>query len=130
MSCLETTFLIDLLRGKKEVTALKDELERTEKDLAVTTPSIMELWAGTLLAKVPAKEQEEVKMLLQSLTILPLDEAAAKEAAEIEVELRRRGNPIQPEDVMIAGIARSRGEKLVTRDEDYARIPGLRLLKY
>ena len=130
MSCLETTFLIDLLRGNKEVMMLKDELERTEKDLAIATPSIMEIWAGTFLAKMPAQEQEQVNILLQSLTILSLDEAAAKEAGEIEAELRQRGSPVQPEDIMIAGIARSKGRKIITRDSDYACIPGLRVLKY
>jgi predicted nucleic acid-binding protein len=32
--------------------------------------------------------------------------------------------------VMTAGIALSRGETVVTADSDYARIPGLKVLKY
>ena len=37
---------------------------------------------------------------------------------------------IETEDVMIAGITMANGETLVTKDADYARIAGLKVLKY
>ena len=79
---------------------------------------------------MPAKEYEKVDELLKSLEILELDEECAKESGVIESELARRGLPIQSTDVMIAGIAKTHHEKLVTRDAHFARIPGLRVLKY
>ena len=130
MTCLETSFLIDLLRGKQEIHALKDELDMTETTLTVAAPSIMELWSGAMLAKVSAAEKEKINALITSLEVIPLDESGAKEAGEIEADLVRRGLSIETEDVMIAGIARVRGEKVVTRDEHYARIPGLKIIKY
>ena len=129
MACLETTFLIDLLRGKDEVCTLKDELDKTET-LTVAAPSIMEIWSGALLAKLSAAEKAKINALLQSLHVLPLDGESAKEAGDIEAELFQKGLPIETEDVMIAGIARAHGEKVVTRDQHYARIPGLKVLKY
>jgi predicted nucleic acid-binding protein len=130
MACLDTSFLIDLLRGRQEVHPLKDELDRTEAVLAIAAPSIMELWAGAELAKVPGKEKERIAELLTSLTVLPLDEQSAKAAGETEAELLRKGSPIETEDIMTAGIARAHGEKVVTRDAHYTRIIGLRVLKY
>lgn len=130
MACLETTFLIDLLRGKPAVKELKDELDRTETRLAIAAPSIMELWAGSCAAKGTQAEQDKIIELMESLEILPLDGRSAREAGEIEADLIAKGLAIQAQDVMIAGIARINGEKVVTRDEGYARIPGLKVLKY
>ena len=61
---------------------------------------------------------------------MPSDEKAAKAAGEIEAQLLSKGTMIQREDAMIAGITIANGETLVTRDSDYAKIPGLRVLKY
>ncbi len=130
MTCLDTTFLIDLLRGKEEIRAIKDELDSTELLLSVAAPSVAEIWAGVCLAKGTAAEKRRINDLLGSLVIHSLDEASAKEAGEIEAGLIASGKQIQAEDTLIAGIARLRGEKLVTRDGDYTRIPGLRVLKY
>ncbi|MEK6837705.1 MAG: type II toxin-antitoxin system VapC family toxin, partial [Nanoarchaeota archaeon] len=68
--------------------------------------------------------------LLASMNVLSLDSLSAKLAAEIEVEMERKGEAIQAEDVMIAGIAATNAETLVTNDAHYARISGLRVLKY
>ncbi len=130
MACLETSFLIDLIRGKASVSELKDELERAEPRLAIAAPSIMELWAGSCAVKKAKAEQDKILELIESLEILPLDDRSAREAGEIEANLSAAGIEIQTEDVMIAGIARIAGEKLVTRDNDYVRVPGLKVLKY
>lgn len=130
MVCLETTFLIDLIRGENAAVILKDELEKHESVLSVTAVSVMELWSGASLAKVPVKEYEKINELLESLEVLDLDLESAKESGVIEADLARRGLPIQSTDVMIAGIAKTHHEKLVTRDEHFVRIPGLRVLKY
>ena len=130
MACLDTSFLIDLLKGKPQVIELKEELDKNEKALSIPAPVVMELWLGASLARIPAKEKEKVNDILQSMQILSLDEKSAKEAAEIESELTKRGLNIETEDIMIAAIAKANGEKLVTSDNHFARIAGLRLLKY
>ncbi len=130
MACLDTTFIIDLLRGKEEISPLKDTLSRTESRLAVAAPSIMELWVGAQLVSKSTEEKVKIDELLQSLIVLELNEHSAKLAGEIEAGLIRSGQIIDTEDCMIAGIAISNGETLVTRDAHFARIPGLRVLKY
>ncbi len=127
MACLETTFIIDLIKGKSDVRDLKDELDRAET-LFVAAPSIMEIWAGALMFK--PKDIEKIDSFLSAVEILSFDEKSAKEAGEIYAELSKKGLMIQPEDIMIAGIARSRGEKVVTRDNHFTHISGLKVLKY
>ncbi len=130
MACLETSFLIDLLRGRKEVAHLREELERNEPFLAVASPSIMELWTGAQLASLSSTEMEKINQLILSLGVLPLDTKSAKVAGELEAELLKKGKPIETEDMMIAAIALSHGQTLITRDAHYANINGLTILKY
>src|SRR3989338_6523029 len=104
MACLETSFLIDLLRGKAAVNELKDELDRTETRLAIAAPSVMELWVGSYAVKGTKAEQDKILELIESLELLPLDGRSAMEAGEIEASLSAKGIEIQAEDVMIAGI--------------------------
>lgn len=130
MTCLETTFIIDLLRGKEEIKNFKDELDKSEIFLSVASPTIMEIWMGALMSKLSLKEKEKINELLSSLVVLSLEEKSAKEAGEIEAELLKSGAAVDIEDVMIAGICRANGEKIVTRDQDYMRISGLKIMKY
>ena len=130
MACLETTFLIDLLRGDVSVSNLMEELQKHEEVLSIAAPSVMELWAGACLSNASKTEKEKINELLSSLEVFHLDEKSAKEAGEIEAELMNKGNIIEITDIMIAAIAKTQSEKVVTRDGHYSRIPGLKMLKY
>lgn len=130
MAVLDTSFLIDLLRNKKEALSLRNELDSLEPTLYATAPSIMELWDGALFSAIPQREKEKVEQLLRAIDILPLDSRGSKRAAEIGFALSKKGEIIQDEDLMIAGIALTNGEMVVTRDEHFTRIPGLKVLKY
>jgi len=128
--CLETSFLVDLLHGNPDVKALKEDFDKTESAISVAAPSVMELWSGANYGRLPEKEKQKINEIVRSLIVLPLDEKSAKEAGDIEAALMKSGSPIGVADIMIAGIARANGEKLVTRDSDFAKIPGLQLIKY
>ncbi len=130
MAVLETSFLIDILRNEPIAVKHLYELEQNEKELFITSPTIMELWEGALLCNMPQKEKTKIEALLTTLTELPLDSTSAKRAAEISVYLSKRGQTIDTEDIMIAGISLSTGEKIITSDEHFTRIPGLSVLKY
>ena len=53
---------------------------------------------------------------------------AAEGYGEIRAELERKGTPIGPLDMMIAGHAKSLGYTVVTNNiKEFARIDGLRL---
>jgi tRNA(fMet)-specific endonuclease VapC len=60
------------------------------------------------------------------LTLLPFEEADAREAADIRAHLRRLATPIGPYDVLIAAQARRAGAPLVTANSrEFERVPGL-----
>ncbi|MDP3728970.1 MAG: PIN domain-containing protein [bacterium] len=129
MACLDTSFLIDLLRGEEKVEGLYKDLIDTEIRLCIAAPSIMEIWSGACSANTP-KEKEKVLALIRGLEILDLSLDSAKEAGEIEASLRKKGKIIDTEDCMIAGIAKLYGEKVVTGDIHFSYIDGLKVLKY
>lgn len=128
MTCLETTFLIDVLRGKKEIHKIIEGLEKDGR-ICISAPSIMEIWTGVSIRSVQG-EKEKVKEFMQSFEILPLDAKSAMVAGEIEAGLAKRGQMIETEDIMTAAIAIANGEMLVTRDAHFARIEGLMIIKY
>ncbi|MBI2667442.1 PIN domain-containing protein [Candidatus Woesearchaeota archaeon] len=128
---LDTSFLIDLLRGKDN--KVKDRIDRLDKEFiikGVASISIMELWRGALQS-ANEKEKKDINELLKSLLIFNLDENAAKEAAEIEFELTKNGDIIDLEDIMIAGISKVRNEVLLTRNvKHFKRIKGVKFEEY
>jgi len=62
------------------------------------------------------------------LTIVQFDKDAAIEFAKIQGELKVIGRPTEDIDALIAAVARSRGDILVTHNtRDFINIPGLQL---
>lgn len=129
MVCIETSFIIDLFRGDPALKQAIADLTKNSR-LSIAAPSITELWYGSLIAKSSLQEKEKINELLNALTVLELDEKCAKETAEIKFLLNKQGMQMQTADIFIAGIARAHNETLLTRDSDYARIPGLKILKH
>lgn len=60
--------------------------------------------------------------------VLEFDKEDAKEAGKIRVDLASKGTPIGPSDLLIAGQAKARNLKLVTRNvKEFKRVSGLRI---
>ncbi len=127
MAVLDTSCLIDFLRNKEGALELVKDIASHET-VFITTPSIMELWEGALKSDIKENEMKKVEGLLLSASVLDFDSLSAKRAAEINVELSK--TPLEIEDVMIASISLINGETVVSRDQHFTRIPGLRVLKY
>ena len=126
---LDTSVLIDLLRGNREVVEKIRSLENRHVTLSLTTVSVFELWQGT--DEVNEKKRERLHFLLESIASFSLDTNAAKEAGKIHAALRKEGRIIDLEDSMIAGIAKVKQEPLLTRNTDhFGRINGLIIETY
>ena len=131
MVCLDTSFLVDLLRGKEDVRTMLDILQERAEEMSVATPSIMELSKGASLGNNPLEEKEKIQRLFSSLLVLNFDRECAVKAGEIEADLRKKGQMIEIEDIMIAAIALQHGESLVTRNiKHFEKIEGLKIERY
>ncbi len=130
MVCLETSFLVNYLRGDEKARLILQEFEKNGEILTIASPSIIELISGAELEEIK-KEKEEIIKLLSSLIILPLDKESAILAGEIEASLISSGQVIGIADIMIAAIAKRNGERLITRNvKHFERIQGLEVEGY
>jgi len=131
VALMDTTFLIDLMSGRERAVDALDALEREDEPIAVATTTLQEFYRGLATVELSAAEKRRVADVVKGRPILPLDARAAERAGQIDAELWARGEPIDPEDAAVAGIALSHDEVLVTRRvREFSRVPGLRLRPY
>ena len=133
MILLDTSFLIDLLRQRKNAINKAVELVNRDK-LATTYVNIYELLIG-VYSKKDANYGEMLKTienLTEKIDILALEKDSTIKSAKIGGELMLKGQIIGDTDNMIAGIALSNGINLiVTRDkEHFERIKGIKVESY
>ncbi|HVL86659.1 MAG TPA: PIN domain-containing protein [Candidatus Thermoplasmatota archaeon] len=131
MPILDTTFLIDVLRGHERAVDLLARLEPKRDPLSISAVTLAEFHRGFGTVNVPDAVRARVVETVEGRIVHALDEQAARIAGEIEARAWRKGEPLDPEDAMIAATALSRGEALVTRRTTvFGRIEGLRLQTY
>lgn len=129
--CLDTTFLIDLLRDLPEAVEKARELREASTDLSTTSINAFELYLGTLRSGNP-KRLASSEALLKGLRILTLAKEEAEEGASILVDLMKRGKSIDMRDALMAGCMFRNGYRTsLTRDvEDFSRIPKIQVSVY
>lgn len=128
MRCVDSSFVIDLLRGLPAAVARAAELDAEGQVVALPAPCVPEVVRGGHLAG--PREVRRTEQLLAQFEILPLDLAAAHTAGRIAVECDARGTRVPMLDCLIAGIVREHHAPLISRDSDFARIPGLLVETY
>lgn len=131
MVCLETSFIIDLLRGDPHAKRILDEIVSSNDTTSIATPTLMELQTSIALNARRAKEKQLIDKIKASSVLLSLDHESAILAGNIEAELILAGETIPPVDIMIGAIARQHHETLLTRNvKHFKRIPGLNIKAY
>ncbi|MFH1073165.1 MAG: PIN domain-containing protein [Nanoarchaeota archaeon] len=127
---LDTTALIDLLRGEPDIIGRIKELEKRNIPLSTTTVSVFEIWQG-VGSLTHEKKRLKIRLLLESLATYSFDIPAAKEAGTIHAYLKESGKVIDPEDSLIAGIAKIHRETILTRNTThFRRIEELKIESY
>lgn len=127
---LETSFVIDFLKNDKRAVSKMRSISNSDDSFGIATPVIFELWTGLFAVEKSMNELEKISFMIENLPIYTLDNKSAKKAGEINGKLIRKGQKIDPEDCMIAGIAMSNNQKLLTNDGHFERIEGLKVEKY
>lgn len=122
---LDTTVISDFTRGEPAVLA---RLKATRKgDAAVSTVTAMEIEYGLLLNPARVRKIEPmIRALLTDLEVFAYGAEDATATAAVRAALTKRGKPIGPYDLMIAGTALRRGLVMVTSNgAEFTRITGL-----
>ena len=105
---------------------------RLGDSLQVPSISVHELWFGVAKSqRFTANSHNLIQFLNASFEVLDFDGQDARVAGEVRAELARRGTPIGPYDVLIAGQALARGLTLVTANtREFSRVDGLKLVDW
>lgn len=131
MVCLDTSFVIDIIRNNKDAVLKKESLEKTHEPLMIASPTIIELIRGFRSRRISETQKEKVNQFLNAISTFSLDKESAIAAGNIEIDLLNRGQPIDITDIMIAAIAKANNEKIITRNlKHFKRIKGVEVEGY
>ena len=85
-------------------------------DMCISSITYGELMHGVEKSQAVERNRAAITLFLSAISILPFDSDAAEEYGAVRADLERKGTPIGPMDMLIAGHARSRGLILVTNN--------------
>jgi tRNA(fMet)-specific endonuclease VapC len=123
---LDTNICIYVL--KRQPAALREKFNMHAQHLCLSSVTLAELLYGAEKSAKPAGNLAVIENFASRLVVLPFEEKAAAHYGQIRADLERRGTPIGPYDLMIAGHARSEGLVVVTHNtREFERVEGLRV---
>ena len=95
-------------------------------DLGLSAIVLHELFFGAFKSDLVDQNLDRIEAL--GLPILAFDREDARVVGEIRAMLKRRGTPIGPYDMLIAGQALARGLTLITANvSEFMRVDGLEI---
>lgn len=125
MVCFDTSFMIALIRRDANAEKKLEEYVASEAKISTTPITACELFKGAYRSRKKENVQK-VRKLLHHLEILQFSVDACERYGKLASELQLKGSPIGDADTMIASIALTHGEPLLTSDrEHFGRVPGL-----
>ena len=125
MKLLDTDTCIEILRGNRRVIEKRASVD----DVVLTTwITAAELYFGAAKSRDPASNRALVDEFLETVVVLGLDQASARQCGESKSRLEVGGERIPDADLFIASIALANGADIVTGNQrHFVRIPGLRV---
>ena len=123
---LDTNIVIYTIKNKPEV--VRSRFKQHYGQMCISSVSYMELIFGAERSGNPEKNLRVLEGFVARMDVIPFVSEAAVHSGQLRAELAKKGTPIGPYDLMIAGHARSEGFILVTNNEkEFVRVPGLRV---
>ena len=128
MVCLDTSFIIALLRRDERALAKLEEYTASQTRLTTTPITACELFKGAYKSTKREKELQKVKKALSFLEVLNFSIEASERYGRLMASEGLQGAPIGDLDAMIASIALTHGEDVVTSNlKHFERVEGLRV---
>ena len=124
---LDTNICIYVIKHKPEKVFQKLQTIHPE-DVCISSVTYAELVHGVEKSAAVEKNRLALSMLLANMEILDFDAQAADCYGKIRSDLEKKGRPIGPLDMMIAGHAQSLGYTVVTNNvKEFSRVSALRI---
>jgi tRNA(fMet)-specific endonuclease VapC len=124
--CLDTSFLIDLLRESAAAETLLRHYEERYEPLTTTPVNAAELFDGAFSPRGKKGEVAKVRGMLERLELLEMSYSVCEKYGRLVNELRSKGVTIGDLDTLIASAAMTHRQILVTRDKaHFEKVTGL-----
>jgi tRNA(fMet)-specific endonuclease VapC len=124
---LDTNICIYAIKHKPD--KVFQELQKHDpSEICISSITYAELVHGVEKSAAIEKNRLALSMLLANIEILDFDVNAANCYGKIRADLEKRGTPIGPLDMMIAGHAQSLGYTVVTNNvKEFSRVINLEI---
>lgn len=124
MYLLDTNTLIYFFKGMGNVAHRL--LHTAPSEIGIPSIVIFELEVGIAKSTNPHKRRQQLQEITAVVHIIPFGEKEAQKTAQIRVQLEKKGLPIGPYDLLIAGITLTHHAILVTHNtQEFERIDTL-----
>ncbi len=121
---LDTTILIDLLRGRQEAIVFLDKLSQ-EGTLFVCAVVVSEIFSG-----VRPAELSEVEEFFEAMGYIQIDYRTAKRAGLYKRDFQRKGISLSISDTLIAAAAVDHSLTLVTKNVRHFPMEELNIIEH
>ena len=127
---LDTNICIYAIKHKPEKVFLK--LQETDpEDVCISSITYAELVHGVEKSASVERNRVALLLLLSNIEIKDFDVKAADEYGKIRADLEKKGTPLGPLDMMIAGHAKSLGLAVVTNNvKEFSRVNGIEVVNW
>lgn len=126
MFVIDTNTLIYFFKGSGNVS--QKLLSIPPKKIGIPSIVIYELEVGIAKSKFPRKRLKQLEEMMSIINVLPFTAKEARSSAMIRAQLERKGLPIGPIDILIAGTALAHQAILVTHNiKEFTRIDKLQV---
>lgn len=128
---LDTSFLIDVMRGDGDAVEELKKVESSQIQQKVASITILELYEGVERTLTSTEEKEKVERVLGSKPVVSGDASVMERAGRLSGQLRDDGEQIDREDCIVASTALKEGEPVLTgNDKHFKRIDGIEIRTY
>ena len=119
---LDTTVIIDCLRGRKETVKLLERIASESSLAGCCLINIIEVYAG-----MKDNEKQATKKLINSIEYYEMTKELAERAGEYKREYAKKGITLSLADVTIAAVAIGNDLILATDNQKHYPMPELKL---
>jgi tRNA(fMet)-specific endonuclease VapC len=125
MILLDTNICIGFLNGNPVINKRLVQLQPSDVRLCSVVKA--ELYYGARASRYLAENLAVLEAFFEPLLSLDFDDRCAERYGQIRADLKRLGEPIGANDLLIAAIALANDLALATRNlKEFAKVPGLR----
>lgn len=130
MTIIDTNVMIPFLKGSPEAVNKVREVSSENSQVVITIITAYELLKGAQLSSKPEDNLNGVKQAISNMQVLDLSPEACEEASNIFCELKKSGKMISEFDILIAAIAKTNDESILTWDQHFKSIKGINLIQW